>query len=327
MNDSTIRILHCLRDAEGFVSGETICREFGMTRSAVWKHISKLRALGYGIDALTGRGYRLSAMPGLPVGPEIEPLLDTSRVGRELFFYPIAVSTNALAKSFARNGAGEGAVVTADAQSGGRGRMQRVWSSPAGVNLYFSVILRPSVSPLRLPQIPLLVAAALHRALSFSVPGLQVLIKWPNDMLVNGRKICGILCEMESEADMAHFVIAGIGINVNLRELPHEIRGIATSLFLETGEEYSRSALLASFFNAFEPIYDAWLEEEDLGQVLECLDEYSYLKGRLVEVEQFNRRLRGRAAGISRTGELLLDLDNGERRVISSGEAHLFIEH
>ncbi len=326
MNDLTLQILQRLRQADGFLSGGEICREFSMTRSAVWKHIGLLREQGYLVEAVTGRGYRLTATPDLPCDAEVQSFLETRRIGRDLTFHETAVSTNLLAKVMARSGVPEGTAVSADEQTGGRGRMLRRWVSPAGVNLYFSLILRPAVSPGRIPQIPLLAAAAVHRSLSASVPELDFRIKWPNDILVGGKKICGILCEMESEADIAHFVIVGIGINVNLCEMPEEISDIATSLCLAAGRRYSRARLLASFFNSFEPLYDAWLEGEDLAPVLPVLETHSYLLGRTIEVEQFNHRLRGIAVGISPAGELLLEMDNGERKAVSSGEAHLSVE-
>ncbi|MBF0587061.1 biotin--[acetyl-CoA-carboxylase] ligase [Prosthecochloris sp. N3] len=323
MNQLTAGILQKLRSADGFLSGEVLCREFSMTRSGVWKHIRALRDEGYRVEAVTGKGYRLTGVPDLPTGAELDPLLVTGRMGRECVFYTSIGSTNAECKERARRGAVEGFVVAADEQEVGRGRMQRRWVSPPGVNLYFSLVLRPCVPPVRIPQIPLLVAAAVHQAFGAEAPSLHAEIKWPNDILCRGRKLCGILCEMESEADMAHFVIAGVGINVNLQEIPGEIERIATSLALETGRIYSRSQLLAAVLNRFEPLYDSWLASDDLGAVRDVLERNSFLQGRRVEVERFGSRIRGRAAGISPTGELLLDLDGGGRESISSGEAHL----
>ncbi|ARM31689.1 biotin--[acetyl-CoA-carboxylase] ligase [Prosthecochloris sp. HL-130-GSB] len=327
MNKHTEYILGRLRSCDGFLSGEELCRQFGMTRSAVWKHISRLRNMGYGIEAVSGLGYRLCVSPELPVSAEVDPLLQTSRLGREIVFYQTTGSTNAEAKRLARAGAIEGVVVAADEQTGGRGRMMRRWISPPGANLYISLILRPDVPPARISQIPLLTAAALHHALRQCVPGLLPLVKWPNDILSGGRKLCGILCEMESETDMTHFVIVGIGINVNLREIPGEIRDIASSLLIESGEAVSRPQLLASFLNCFEPLYDEWTGLEDLGPSYDLLEEYSYLRGKTVEIEQFRQCLKGTAAGISRFGELLLDLDNGRRLTLSSGEARLSVKH
>ncbi|MCW8795572.1 MAG: biotin--[acetyl-CoA-carboxylase] ligase [Chlorobium sp.] len=323
MNQQTADILQRLRASESFLSGGELCRDFGMTRSAVWKHISRLREAGYSIEAVSGRGYRLHSSPDIPVSEEVSPRLTTTRFGRNFLFHEEVDSTNMQAKILARQGASEGSVLVADCQTGGRGRMGREWVSPPGSNLYFSLVLRPPVPPTRLSQIPLLAAAAIHRALVGSVDGVSSAIKWPNDILIDGRKVCGILCEMETEPDMTHFVIVGIGVNVNLREIPGEIEGIATSLFLESGTEYSRPDILSSILNSFETIYDTWLEGDDLEAVLPYLERYAWLKDREVKVEQYKSTLEGRVRGLSRTGELLLESQDGSMHAISSGEARL----
>jgi len=323
MSDSAARILEELVQNRGFCSGEELSGALGISRSAVWKHISQLRRDGYGIEAVKGKGYRLQVSPGYPDALETGRFLHTSTLGCRIEHHRSVMSTNAQARKLAREGAPEGLVVTADAQTGGRGRMQRVWHSPPGVNLYFSIVLRPPVPPRVVPQIPLLAAAALHTALASVAGGVDLRIKWPNDILAGGRKLCGVLCEMESEADMTHVVIVGIGVNVNLRDLPPEIEGLATSLLLEAGYEFSRPELLALILNDFEPLYRRWLEVRDLSPVLGYLEEHSWLRGKQVEVDQYGRRLKGVAAGISPTGELLLDMPDGSQTMVSSGETHL----
>lgn len=321
MSTLTSDILDRLRGADGFLSGGELCSEMGITRSAVWKHISLLRKKGYSIEAVSGRGYRLSGSPGLPVPEEIQPFLSTARFGRTMEYHEMLESTNQRAKTLAREGAAEGCVVIADSQTGGRGRMGREWMSPPASNLYFSVILRPPVPPLRLSQIPLLTAAAIHRTVEAMVDNASAMVKWPNDILIDGRKVCGILCEMETEPDMAHFVIAGIGINVNLREIPADLEGIATSLRIESGNEWSRPEILAALLNCFEPMYDEWLEAEDLGDLLPYLDRYAWLKGREVSVERYKGSVSGKVTGLGRSGELLLMDDDGTEHAITSGEA------
>lgn len=323
MNDVTARILSRLITAGDFVSGEALCRECGITRSAVWKHISLLRSEGYSLDAVTGRGYRLSGMTGRPVEAEVLPFLTGNRFGRKILYHPVTASTNILAKALAVEGAAEGCVVVADSQTGGRGRMGRTWISPSGLNLYFSLILRPDVPSLRVPQLTLLVAVALHRALSALSAAFAPMIKWPNDILSNGRKLCGVLCEMQSEPDLTHFVVAGIGINVNQSEFPSPLHESATSLFLETGQLFSRAELLASVLNHFEPLYDAWLVEDDLGFILPSLHAYSLLQSKEVTIEQLKRSISGTVRGISPLGELKLEDAEGGIILVSSGEAHL----
>jgi BirA family biotin operon repressor/biotin-[acetyl-CoA-carboxylase] ligase len=323
MNPVTGKILQILVRRTGFVSGEELCHELQMTRSAVWKHVVQLRQCGYRINAVTGKGYRLAELTGMPVSGEVAPLLTTSRFGRNHVFLDSTVSTNLVARAMAREGEHEGSIVVADHQSGGRGRMGRRWISPPGVNLYCSLLLRPAVPSRRVPEIPLLAAAAIHQALSREFPGLQSSIKWPNDILVNGRKVCGILCEMESEPDMTHFVVVGFGLNVNLAVIPEELQGTATSIFQETGRPASRSNLLAEILNGFEPVYEEWLAHDDLGSAVAYLEEHSWLKNKTVCIEQVNRRFSGRVCGFGREGQLLLEAEDGTRLSVFSGEAHL----
>ncbi|MEI7934664.1 MAG: biotin--[acetyl-CoA-carboxylase] ligase [Chlorobiaceae bacterium] len=323
MNDLTARILNRLSTGNAFLSGESLCNEFGITRSAVWKHIGQLRAEGYQIDAVTGRGYHLSGLTGRPVEAEVRPFLTARRFGIKFHYHTETASTNLLAKALAVEGAPEGSVVVADSQSGGRGRMGRLWVSPPGVNLYFSLILRPDVPSIRVPQLTLLVAVAIHRALIALSSGLEPMIKWPNDILVNEKKLCGVLCEMQSEPEQTHFVVVGIGINVNQTGMPDELRESATSLFLEREQLFSRPELLALVLNHFEPLYDEWLLQDDLGFILPYLEKYALLQSREVSIDQRNRNLRGTVTGIACGGELKLECADGQTVLVSSGEAHL----
>ncbi len=323
MNDLTARILNRLSTGNAFLSGESLCHDFGITRSAVWKHIGQLRAEGYQIDAVTGRGYHLSGLTGRPVEAEVRPFLTGQRFGKKIHYHTLTASTNLLAKALAVEGAPEGTVVVADSQSGGRGRMGRLWISPPEVNLYFSLILRPAVPSIRVPQLTLLVAAAIHQALFALSSELEPMIKWPNDILVASKKLCGVLCEMQSEPELTHFVVVGTGINVNQAEMPPELRESATSLFLERGHLFSRPELLALVLNHFEPLYDEWLLQDDLGFILPYLEKYALLQSREVSIDQRNRTLSGTVSGIARGGELKLECADGQTVLVSSGEAHL----
>ncbi|NTW63880.1 MAG: biotin--[acetyl-CoA-carboxylase] ligase [Chlorobiaceae bacterium] len=323
MNQISSSILHHLRLSGGFLSGEDISASLGITRSAVWKHIGALRREGYRIDAVTGQGYRLSSLSGRPVQEEVSPWLTTRFFGRALYYHELLESTNLSARVLAGTGAPEGSVVVADAQSGGRGRVMRSWVSPGGVNLYFSLILRPRVQGIRVPQLTLLAAAAVHQALSSCAPEIATRIKWPNDIMAGEKKLCGVLCEMQSEPDMTHFVIIGIGINVNIGELPDELKNIATSLFLESGRLFSRPELLASVLNHFESLYEAWLLHDDLGFLLPYLHEYSLVYRQQVIIRQVTGEMIGTVSGISRGGELMLDLDDARTVLISSGDCLL----
>ncbi|MEI6848262.1 MAG: biotin--[acetyl-CoA-carboxylase] ligase [Chlorobiaceae bacterium] len=323
MNNVSSQILARLLIAKDFLSGEELCREFGITRSAVWKHICLLRSEGYSINSATNRGYRLIGLTGRAVYVEVKPFLETLRFGRNFFYFPITNSTNLQAKMLADKGAIEGTVVVADAQTGGRGRMGRAWVSPSGSNLYFSLILRPEVPSIRVPQLTLLVAVAIHQALTVIAYPLLPMIKWPNDIFANGKKLCGVLCEMYSEPDLTHFVVVGIGINVNHSLLPTELHASATSLYLETGRLFSRPELLATVLNHFELLYQTWLLKEDLRFVLPYIEKYSLLKSKFVSVEQCNRCLRGTVTGIAKGGELKLESADGQIVFVSSGEVRI----
>jgi BirA family biotin operon repressor/biotin-[acetyl-CoA-carboxylase] ligase len=323
MNPVTGSILQKLVSASGFVSGGDLCRELDMTRSAVWKHIVLLRESGYGIEAVSGRGYRLTSLTGAPVAEEVVPLLTTSTFGRNFVYLETSESTNLHARALARSGAPAGTVVVADSQTGGRGRMRRTWVSPPGVNLYCSVVLRPPVPSVRIPEIPLVAAAAIHGALVDFCAGLTLFIKWPNDILCRGQKLCGILCEMESEPDFTHFVVVGFGVNVNLDPVPEDLQGIASSIAIETGRAASRAGTLAAVLNRFEQLYLEWLTQPDLGFLLPCLEQHAWLKDREVRIEQFERVLDGTVLGMNPQGQLLLKRDDGTVMAITSGEAHL----
>jgi BirA family biotin operon repressor/biotin-[acetyl-CoA-carboxylase] ligase len=323
MNPVTARILQRLLHDGGFVSGEDLCGELRISRSAVWKHIVALRKSGYSIEAVSGRGYRLDRLTGDPVAEEVMPLLDTASFGRQFTWLESIDSTNLRARALAREGAGEGTVVVADSQTGGRGRMRRAWVSPSGVNLYCSIVLRPPVPSIRVPEIPLVAAAAIHSAIAAESPGLDIFIKWPNDIIAEGRKLCGILCEMESEPDFTHFVVVGFGLNVNLDPVPEELQGIATSIAIETGRRVSRARVLAAVLNRFERLYREWLEKDDLMFILPYLEAYAWLKGRELKIEQFSKVLVGTEAGLSPQGHLLLRTADGAILPVTSGEAHL----
>jgi len=323
LNPVTARILERLSGEVGFVSGGDLCRELHMSRSAVWKHIVALRAAGYGIDAVSGRGYRLDGLTGSPVPEEVGPLLTTTSFGRSFVYLESVDSTNLQARSLARSGAVDGTVVVADSQTGGRGRMRRTWVSPSGVNLYCSIVLRPPVPSVRVPEIPLVAAAAIHGAIESEFPELKSFIKWPNDIVVGGCKLCGILCEMESEPDFTHFVVVGFGLNVNLDPIPGELQGIASSIAIETGRPASRAIMLATVLNRFEQLYLEWADHEDLRFLLPYFEEHAWLKGRELRIEQFDRILTGTEAGLTPQGQLLLRAEDGTVTAVSSGEAHL----
>ncbi len=322
MSSKSARILEILRKSKDYISGEEISVELGVSRSAVWKSIGKLRGKGYIIDAVSNRGYRLSEGIDLPISDEIHRYLETECFGSEIVYMDSVDSTNNLAMILAARGAAHGTVVTADQQTNGRGRMGRKWISPSGSNLYLSIILRPEVSPAEASQIPVLSVIASIRALERMVPDLPIGIKWPNDIYCRGRKISGTLCEMKAETDRVNHVVVGTGIDVNMK--PSDgIPDIVTSLSMETGIEYSRVRLAAFLLEEFEKVYNRWLIEGNLEFVIDEWDRHSLLKDKQVDVRTVNRVVSGKVMGISFNGALKLELSNGSVRLVYAGDATL----
>jgi BirA family biotin operon repressor/biotin-[acetyl-CoA-carboxylase] ligase len=308
-----------------FISGEAISDKLGLTRAAVWKHVEALRGQGYRIDALPARGYRLTAIPDRLTALELRPLLNTHDVGQVLHTFEVVGSTNDHAKALAEDGAGHGEVVVAEAQTGGRGRRGRAWVSPPRRNAYLSVILRPDLPPARAPELTLLASVAVCDALRQA--GVPAGIKWPNDLLAGGRKIAGILTELSAEADEVHWVVLGIGVNVNAGpdDFPPDLRDAATSVAIERGEPAPRALFVAALLTALE----GWLDrhaEEGFAAVRLAWRERSDTLGREVLVQTEGRELAGVAEDIDAAGALLVR-SGGELVRILSGDVHLLRAH
>lgn len=322
MSEKTAAILGILKTADTFISGETICQQLSISRSAVSKHIQQLRLDGYQIKAINNRGYLLVEITDRPIPSEVTAHLETQFLGRQYDYKEETGSTNADLMELATKEAKEGTVICAGAQRAGHGRMKRAWHSPADQNLYFSVLLRPETEPWHLPQLALLSAAAIHRTLTHQHPQLNIQIKWPNDLFINGKKCSGILCEMKAELGSTHHVVIGIGLNCNTEAFPKELQDRATSLAIETGTKINRGALLAQILNTFEDYYRIW-QFKQLTPFIPQLEEASLLKGRLVSLEQGNRTLTGTVLGINPDGTLKLKTTDQQILAIHSGEVHL----
>ena len=248
---------------------------------------------------------------------ELRASIRTRCIGRRIVFEELLESTNLTAQDLGNAGEPEGVVVVADAQSGGRGRDGRSWVSPKGVNLYFSILLRPECTVARSSQLSIAAAFSLHRALS---PYAPVQVKWPNDIWCGGRKLSGILCSLSCMGSRTDFVVVGIGVNVNLDKFPEGVPG--TSLLLECGRRFDRAALLGEILAAFEQEYDAWRSMPDLSPWQARWKEISLLEGRHVEVEQGGRLISGVADGISPEGYLRL-VEDGQVHEVTVGDAHI----
>jgi BirA family biotin operon repressor/biotin-[acetyl-CoA-carboxylase] ligase len=318
-------ILRLFREADrGFVSGEKISRELHVSRTAVWKHINGLRESGYVIEAVPSRGYQLVSVPDLLGETELRERLVPGLVGRRLICLPDTKSTNSVAFQLAEEGAEEGTVVTADAQSAGKGRLGRVWASPPGINLYCSIILRPAVKPYQAPQLTFLSAVAVARAIETST-GLKPEIKWPNDVLLGGRKVAGLLNEMSAETDGINFVILGIGVNLNMAavQFPTDLRTPATSLLLEQGRPVKRVQFAASMLHELDLLYADFLKC-GFDPVREEWQRRCNAKGRAVVVTDGGTdAVQGMFDGIDGDGALLLRMPDGRVERILSGDVRV----
>ena len=312
--DPDARILERLRGAEAPVSGEELAHMLRCSRAAVWKRIAALRAQGYRIEARHAAGYVLAGAPDR-VGPsELAPHL---RGGwRDVRWLARVDSTQQVARDLARAGAAEGTAVVAEEQTAGRGRLGRTWHSPPGENLYCSVVLRPPRAPGEVPQIALVAGIAVAAAIE-ETTGRRPAIKWPNDVLLDGRKVAGILTEMESEIDRVHHVIAGIGVNLNTRRFPRELREKASSLLLLTGKAVDRARFAAGLLAALEARYGRYLTV-GFASVRTEWESYSCLTGTEVRVQGPGGEVAGRVLGLDDDGALRLrGTDGGVTRIVA----------
>ena len=314
-------ILQFLRDHPStFLSGEEISRRLKVSRTAVWKRIQRLKTLGYEIEASTRSGYRLITSPDLLTPSEINPILKTKWIGKRIHHFETLDSTNSKAYELALNGAEEGEVVIAESQEKGKGRLGRQWFSPPFLNIYVSLILRPKIPPHQASLVTLMAAVATADAIrNFS--GLLPLIKWPNDILLRGRKVAGLLNEIHSEVDRIHFVILGIGVNLNMDEkmFSKEIRNIATSLKIETGQTVSRKDFLQSLFLELERWY-AMFSGRSNGVILRAWRDRAHIKGKQVKVTSFGETLVGRTIDVDSDGALILQTEDGIRKRVVAGD-------
>ena len=311
-------VLQLLREARDAVSGERLAEQLGLSRAAVWKRVHRLKALGYVIEGSPRRGYRLLALPDKLLPEEVLRGLKTRVLTGPVHHFETLDSTNNLAKELAGRGAPEGSLVVAETQTRGRGRLDREWDSPPGLGLYVSLVLRPALPPMELPQITLMSAVAVVRAVR-RVAGVAPGIKWPNDLLLNGKKLGGILTEMETESDRIRHVVVGLGLNVNNPGFPPDLAATATSLTLAVGGAFPRVSLLQAWLEEFEALYERFLHQ-GFPEILEEWKRYTVTLGRAVTVRQGPREIAGQALDVAADGALLVRIANGEIVRVTSGE-------
>ena len=304
------RILNILMSRRGYVSGEKMSEELNISRAAIWKHIKNLRNDGYEIESVTNKGYHLVSAPDMLDGNKISSCLTTKFTGRQLVIFDETDSTNLQAKQ--HSAYPNGTAFIADRQSVGRGRLGRQWDSPKGTGIWLTILLKPEIALSDVSQITLAAGLAVCRAI-----GIGAKIKWPNDIVIGSKKVCGILTEMSAETDRVNYVVCGIGVNVNNESFPQELSS-ATSMRIEGNKKYERNIIIARILNEFEKAYTEFLN----GGFTAISDEYKnhcVTLGRNVQVTFKNRTVTGTAKDITESGALTVETADGDISV-NSGE-------
>ena len=321
MNDEILRLLHVRGD---FLSGEEISQQLNISRTAVWKRIGKLKEAGYEIESVPHKGYRLDPYPrGRIYGWTLEQAfaeLDSS-LWKHLVFEETLDSTNLEAKRrISAQEPAEGTVVVCEMQTAGRGRRGRSWASPAGSGLWMSLVLKPTIQPAHAPMLTILAGMAVRDALK-DLYDLDAGIKWPNDIILRDRKICGILTEMTMEDLEMSGIVVGIGINVRSGAFPEELEDIATSIAEESGSPApDRAQLLCQVLHCFEQYYDTFVKTEDLSMLRDAYEAHCVNIGRTVRVIDPLTSYEATALGIDDQGGLRLQLEDGTLKTVTSGE-------
>ena len=327
------RLLDILRRSSGFISGEQISTSLGVSRTAIWKAVNRLRNKGCSIESVTNRGYRLISADGIDGnGSSSGGSCGTLMMGRTMNYCPQCTSTNDRAREGGIQGAAEGTVYITDLQTDGRGRMGRTWLSDAGKAILMTVLLRPDVPPSFIMPISLFAGLSVCRALE-DVCGLTCGLKWPNDVIVEDAKIGGILIETSTSGESVQYIALGIGINCNNEQFPEELVHKATSVFLQTGHPVSRRELICAVLRHLEDYYFTWISEFDEGALLSGgSTEFSYRNdyrarcvnlGRAVVIHQHGSVLPAEALDISPEGHLMVRLADGSITAVLSGEVSL----
>lgn len=312
------KILEMLKNTDGYISGEEIGQKFGVSRTAVWKAITKLKKEGYNIEAVNNKGYHIIDNVDIINETELSSVIDTEFIGKNILYYDEITSTNDVIKDAYEKGYPEGTIAITEVQTSGRGRMGRKWESKKGDGLWFSILLKPDIDPRKAPMLTLIAGLCVCKA-ARRVTGLDVSIKWPNDVMLNDKKICGILTEMSSEIQKINYVVVGIGINVNTEEFPEELSDIATSLKIECNHSIQRKILLNEVLKDFEKYYLQYVNESNF-KIFK--DEYESLCNTINrEINVIGKETyKATGIGITDEGELIVERENGKREVVFSGE-------
>lgn len=314
------KILRMLKEAEGYVSGQDICELLGVSRTAVWKNINQLKEEGYEIEAVQNRGYILKQTADSLSEFEIKSEINECEwFAEKIYFYDEIGSTNDECKKLAEEGAKHGTLVVAEKQTKGKGRRGRNWESPKGTGIWMTLLLRPDIEPYNSSGLTLVAAMAIDKAIT-EVTGLDAKIKWPNDIVVNGKKVTGILTEMSAQPEMINYIVIGIGINVNTEEFPEDIAKTASSLKIESGKTIKRSSIIALFGKYFEQYYARYIKTQDMSLLIDEYNKELINVDRQIKVLAKENSYTGIAKGINRHGELIVETEDKELRNVVAGE-------
>ena len=315
--DRSREVLAYLKKTNDYVSGDHMSSNMGISRTAIWKYINHLEQLGYTISKLKGKGYRLATSPDKLFAWEIEQHLNTEVIGKKVIYKDELDSTNTFAFKLALGGEPEGTCIIAETQKTGKGRLGRKWFSPVGKNLYMSVVLRPHIPPSRVYPITFLSSLAVYDTIK-ALTDVEPILKWPNDVLVAGKKVCGTLIELSTEADMIRFVIVGIGFNINMgeHEVDEEIKDKATSLLMQTKKPFERSMVCGILLTNLERYYTIF-RKQGSEEICSMWEDRAKIKGKYLEITQMGETYKGISEGIDRDGGILLSIDGKTRKIIA----------
>lgn len=323
-SDVRTKLIEAFSNANGtFISGQQIADYIGCSRTAVWKHIEELRTEGFVVEAVRNKGYRIIFTPEKVTANEIQLGLQTKTLGKTIHYEESVETTQKIAHKLANEGVPEGTLVVAEEQLGGKGRLMRQWYSPKYSGIWMSLILRPSIPFQQAPQLTLLAAVAVVQAIEHTTE-LKPQIKWPNDILINRKKVTGILTELQAESDRIHSVIIGIGMNVNQQksDFPEELQEIATSLLIEGGKKVSRARVIQEVLVRLETLYEQFLVEGFL-PIKQLWESYAISLGKEIKATTVNSTIIGKAIGITDEGVLLLEDHTGKVHNIYSADIHI----
>lgn len=319
MKESILKEL--IENRNRYISGQELSKKFGVSRTAIWKYIKKLKEEGFVIESVTNKGYILISSPDALYPVEIKRNLKTEFIGKEIIYLDSVDSTNNYGKELASRGFNDGILIVAEEQTKGRGRLGREWISQKGKGIWMTIMLKPDLKPDMASQVTLIAALSVLRGIK-NVTDIDVMIKWPNDLVINGKKVCGILTELGAEIDIINYLCVGIGINVNSEEDDFNKIGLntATSLKVTVGKTIDRKRLIVEILESFENLYKQFLQKGSIDYMLEEYKKHLVNLGKEVKIILKNNEIKGIAEDVNSKGHLMVRLDNGHLMEVSSGE-------